>query len=97
MNPQEPSPFLPEDSPADPQDARRSNRNRIMRTIITRGPATRAELARRTGLSRPTVSVIANELLTTGLLMEGDRISSGGAPAPCSKLHATPESPSPRI
>lgn len=76
----EPSPFLPEDTPADPQDARRSNRNRIMRTIITRGPATRAELARRTGLSRPTVSVIANELLTTGVLMEGERISSGGAP-----------------
>ncbi len=74
------SPFLPEDTPSDPQDARRSNRNRVMRSIITRGPASRAELARRTGLSRPTVSVIVNELMTTGVLMEGDRVSSGGAP-----------------
>lgn len=80
MSTQEPSPFLPEDSPTDPQAARRSNRNRLMRTIITRGSATRAELARRTGLSRPTVSVIVNELLTTGVLMEGERVSSGGAP-----------------
>lgn len=31
-------------------------------------------------MSRPTVSVIANELLTSGVLMEGDRVSSGGAP-----------------
>lgn len=59
---------------------RRANRNRILRSIITRGPASRAELSRRTGMSRPTVSVIANELLTSGVLMEGDRVSSGGAP-----------------
>jgi predicted NBD/HSP70 family sugar kinase len=59
---------------------RRTNRNRILRSIITRGPASRAELSRRTGMSRPTVSVIANELLTSGVLMEGDRVSSGGAP-----------------
>lgn len=61
-------------------DMRRANRNRILRSIITRGPASRAELSRRTGMSRPTVSVIANELLTSGVLMEGDRVSSGGAP-----------------
>ena len=41
VNPQEPSPFLPEDSPADPPGRAACNRNRIMRTIITRGPATR--------------------------------------------------------
>jgi hypothetical protein len=76
----EPSPFLPEDAPADPQDARRSNRNRVLSSIITRGPATRAELSRRVGLSRPTISVIANELLDRGLLSEGERVSSGGAP-----------------
>lgn len=64
----------------DLHDLRRVNRNRILRSIITRGPATRAELSRSTGMSRPTVSVIANELLTSGVLMEGDRVSSGGAP-----------------
>ena len=80
MSRQELSPFLPEDTLCDPQDARRSNRGRVMRSIITRGPASRAELARRTGLSRPTVSVIVNELMTTGVLMEGERVSSGGAP-----------------
>lgn len=80
MSQQGPSPFLPEDVPADPQDARRANRNRVLRTIITRGAATRAELSRRTGLSRPTVSVIANDLMTAGLLCEGERVASGGAP-----------------
>lgn len=73
-------PFLSFGAPSDLQDMRRSNRNRILRSIITRGPATRAELARRTGMSRPTVSVIANDLLTAGVLMEGERVSSGGAP-----------------
>lgn len=80
MSTQEPSLFLPDDVPVDPQDARRSNRNRVLRSIITRGPSTRAQLSRRTGLSRPTISVIANELLTRGLLTEGERVSSGGAP-----------------
>jgi predicted NBD/HSP70 family sugar kinase len=80
MSTQGSSPFLPDDVPADPQDARRINRNRVLRSIITRGPATRAELSRRVGLSRPTISVIANELLTNGLLGEGERVSSGGAP-----------------
>ncbi|MEZ5184399.1 MAG: ROK family protein [Candidatus Nanopelagicales bacterium] len=80
MSPQERSPFLTQGLPADPQDARRTNRTLVLRSIITRGPASRAEIARRTGLSRPTVSVIAAELITTGLLMEGERISSGGAP-----------------
>ncbi|MCU0279602.1 MAG: MarR family transcriptional regulator [Candidatus Nanopelagicales bacterium] len=78
-------PLLRGDMPADPHDARRSNRDRLLRSIITRGPATRAELSRRTGLSRPTISVIANELLTTGLLMEGERVHSGGAPG--TRLH----------
>lgn len=80
MSRHEPLPFLSYGAVTDPQDLRRGNRNRILRSIITRGPATRAELARRTGMSRPTVSVIANELLTSGVLVEGDRVSSGGAP-----------------
>jgi len=74
------SPFLPDDVPGDRANTRRSNRNRLLRSIITRGPATRAELSRRIGLSRPTVSVITNELLTAGVLAEGARVSSGGAP-----------------
>lgn len=78
--PQSTSPFLPDDVPADRGETRRSNRNRLLRSIITRGPATRAELSRRIGLSRPTVSVITSELLKAGVLAEGDRMSSGGAP-----------------
>lgn len=80
MSRQEPAPFLFDGDPPEPRDMRRANRHRILRSIITRGPATRAELARRTGMSRPTVSVIANELLTSGVLSEGERVSSGGAP-----------------
>ena len=73
-------PFLPEPMPSDPADTRRSNRSRLLQSIITRGPATRAELSRRLGLSRPTISVIVGELLTVGVMTEGDRVSSGGAP-----------------
>lgn len=80
MSRREAVPFLPFDMPTEAHDMRRANRNRILRSIITRGPATRAELARRTGMSRPTVSVIATELLAAGVLAEGGRVSSGGAP-----------------
>lgn len=73
-------PFLPEPMPSDPADTRRSNRSRLLQSIITRGPATRAELSRRLGLSRPTISVIVGELLSVGVITEGDRVSSGGAP-----------------
>ncbi|HQR79090.1 MAG TPA: ROK family protein [Actinomycetota bacterium] len=72
--------FLRADPPTDPHDARRTNRSRVLHSLIMHGPASRAELSRRLGLSRPTISVIANELLTSGVLAEGDRISSGGAP-----------------
>ncbi|MBK6762195.1 MAG: ROK family transcriptional regulator [Micrococcales bacterium] len=74
------SPFVPDDVPADRADTRRTNRSRLLRSIITRGPATRAELSRRIGLSRPTISVITNELLKAGVLAQGERVSSGGAP-----------------
>lgn len=67
-------------APPDVHDRRHANRNKILRSLIARGPATRAELSRRTGMSRPTVSAIAGELLTHGVLAEGPRISSGGAP-----------------
>lgn len=73
-------PFLPEPVPSDAADTRRSNRSRLLESIITRGPATRADLSRRLGLSRPTISVIVNELLSVGVITEGERVSSGGAP-----------------
>jgi predicted NBD/HSP70 family sugar kinase len=66
--------------PSDPADTRRSNRSRLLQSIITRGPVTRAELSRRLSLSRPTISVIVNELLSVGVITEGERVSSGGAP-----------------
>lgn len=72
--------FLRSNFPPDPHDTRRTNRSRLLHSLIMHGPASRAELSRRLGLSRPTISVIANELLTSGVLAEGERISSGGAP-----------------
>lgn len=77
---QEPGIFAALAAGTDLADTRRVNRNKILRSIVAKGPASRAELARRTGMSRPTVSVIANELLATGVLSEGSRVSSGGAP-----------------
>lgn len=67
-------------SGAEYHDARLANRNKILRSLIGGGPATRAELSRRTGLSRPTVSVITSDLIEAGLVTEGERVSSGGAP-----------------
>ncbi len=55
------------------------NRQRVVRALSHRGLASRAELARVTGLSRTTVSSLVSELLGTGLVVEREDVS--GAPA----------------
>jgi len=52
--------------------------------------AARIDLARRSGLSRATVSAIAAELLESGLVVEGNtRASRGGRPARVLRFHDT--------
>lgn len=50
----------------------RLNERQVLRVIQTRGPLSRAEVARESGLSPPTVSKAVAALLRTGLLEEAD-------------------------
>src|SRR5581483_50987 len=45
----------------------------VLDTIIGHGPISRADIARRTGLSKPTVSSVVAGLLASGLVSEGGR------------------------
>ena len=51
---------------------REGNRKRVIDALRERGVASRADLARITGLSRSTVSTIVADLLETGLAGERD-------------------------
>lgn len=56
---------------------REDNRRRVIDALRERGVASRAELARMTGLSRSTISTIVGDLLAAGLASERE----GGSPA----------------
>ena len=60
---------------------REGNRKRVIDALRERGMASRAELARMTGLSRSTVSTIVADLLDTGLAGERDGHPDGEAHA----------------
>jgi predicted NBD/HSP70 family sugar kinase len=66
-------------------DARRArNRTRVVAALREAGAASRAELARRTGLSRTTVASMVGELEAEGVLVEGNGAGAspkGGRPA----------------
>ncbi|WP_082236070.1 ROK family transcriptional regulator [Halobacillus massiliensis] len=55
------------------------NRSAILNKIRTDGPISRADIAKETNLTPPTVSSIVKELLDTGMVMESSQgISKGG-------------------
>lgn len=63
------------------RETRRSNRRLLLQEIFDRGPISRADLARSTGLGRATVSDIASDLIGQGLVAEtGPGQSTGGKP-----------------
>src|SRR5258705_2970960 len=65
-----------------PRDLRRANRVTVLRRLYFDGPATRVELAGRTGLSAATVTNVITDLIAAGLVLEaGQRGSAGGRPA----------------
>lgn len=68
---------------ATPGDAKQHNRALVMRTLYATGPASRADVARATGLTKVTVSGLVAELIAEGLLHElGQRESQRpGKPA----------------
>jgi predicted NBD/HSP70 family sugar kinase len=60
---------------------RELNRRRVVEELLARGVASRAEIARRTGLSRSTVSSLVNDLLETGLVSERVDAALSGLPS----------------
>ncbi|HEX9036671.1 MAG TPA: ROK family transcriptional regulator [Ktedonobacterales bacterium] len=66
---------------SDLHDMREANNTLVMRVIRQHGPLARVAIARRTGLSRTTVSSIVDGLLAEGVAREGETLSaapSGG-------------------
>lgn len=61
---------------------RRQNTSAVLRTLRREGPATRAELAKRTGLAKATVGAIVGDLEAAGALVERetDRPGARGRP-----------------
>src|SRR5579871_1138946 len=57
------------------------NEREVLRTIQARGPLSRAEVARHSGISAPTASKAVEALLRAGLLEEGDAELARGRPA----------------
>jgi predicted NBD/HSP70 family sugar kinase len=60
------------------ESLRAHNRRRVLDALRHRGTASRAELARVTGLSRSTVSSLVGELQDSGLVVESTRAGDGG-------------------
>ena len=56
------------------------NRQIVLNYIREQGPISRAEIARETNLQRSTISLIVEQLRTTGLIKEVNGESSGGRP-----------------
>ena len=73
-----------------PEPARGFNRRVVLETIRLQGPISRAAIARKTGLSIQTLSNIADELLTAGLLRE-EGVRQGGRGAPAVELALDPD------
>lgn len=65
------------DAPAGTEHLRRQNTGLVLRTLRSDGPATRTELARRTGLAKATIGTIVNELEDGGAVTEDGAVVTG--------------------
>lgn len=70
-------------NPNNSSNMKQKNRAAILR-LIRAEELSRAELARRTGLTRAAVSLIVDTLLSEGLILEGDAVKSGSGRHPTS-------------
>ena len=59
------------------------NSNLVLRTIYARGEISRADVARETQLTRPTVSAVVADLMARGLIEEVGRGPSAGGRRGC--------------
>ena len=56
--------------PVQPSNARVHNRSAVLQHLFHHGPCSRAQLARRTGLTRVTISALVEDLLAEGIVEE---------------------------
>jgi predicted NBD/HSP70 family sugar kinase len=77
-------------APGSLEALREGNRNRIVTTLRAVGAVSRAELARRTGLSRSTVSIVVSELVREGLVREAGEAQTAGTGRPATPLFLDP-------
>ena len=63
--------------PRGTEDVRRQNTGLVLRSLRVDGPATRTELARRTGLAKATVGTIVAELEGARAVTQDDSVPSG--------------------
>ncbi|MFB6612630.1 ROK family protein [Streptomyces sp. NPDC085524] len=66
-----------EDAPASQQGMRRQNLAVVIGAVAAHGPLSRADVAGRTGLTRPAVSSMVDELIGRGALTETETAPSG--------------------
>src|SRR5881275_3600749 len=62
---------------ATPPLLKRLNEEAVLRTIRAGAPISRAEISRRAGISKPTVSLALQSLLESGLVREAERGPDG--------------------
>jgi predicted NBD/HSP70 family sugar kinase len=67
---------------ATPEDARRANRSLLLGTLHRDGPLSRADLAKRTGLTRATVSAVVRDLIDESVVEELGIRAAGGVGKP---------------
>lgn len=68
------------------QGTRRHNRGVVLRNLMREESASRADLARLTGLTRPTITEVIRELLETGVVIEAGRSTSSRVGKPSTML-----------
>jgi len=62
------------------QDVRQTNRRMVLSEIMLNGPISRTKIAQRTGLTTASVSRISREIITAGLVVEGETLPSPNRP-----------------
>lgn len=73
---------------SDTQNLRTRNRVTVLEHLFDHSPASRSEIAAALGISKVTITAIANELVSNGLLLEtGRNLSGAGRPASAVQLH----------
>ena len=70
------------DTKAVPALLRAMNERTVLETLRASGPTSRAEVARRTRISRPTVSLVLRTLLEDGLVRETEHEAGDPTTAP---------------